>query len=1087
MESLYKWRPARLGLACLTSVALLSLPSVAQAGTSGAEEITFQEGLVPDNGAITDQYQAGYGVEFGSSGSLGFPGTAPNDRECTPSLLTNGYTGRFSSVTEVLAARSAGDSGCVQGEFYDPAQGFMFHMDDARASLSFMLLASLPAGDHAPLSDVSAEVIAYGGDGSVLDDVTLASSQATSWSTVDLSTDDPGGIQFVEVIGDVTINSPVAVQIDNLTLPAALDYVPPTFSLARSAQPETGDLVEGDTLGVPVQIVRENGSTGTVTVSASDANSAALSNITVDQTPAGEPADTVMVELTARPGQAGHQVTVTVDGVGDATSGAQEGPGLSLTFTVEADLALSQPEGAPSVGDHCQLPLPLQLVVAGTTPMTVKVTGTGGFSQTVDVTGPGTYPIGYSTVAAYSASGSERLSFQAGQVRTNNFLAPFSLATYKLTVNAPTPQVDLTSGSVYTVPVEAGLYPSARDAFSFKATGLPCVPMELSVGADGALTAPFVPGATGSGSFTVPVPAAATEAVAGTSPVSVVTAAGADLVTSLPGVFLYDFRAMDAPNFLNYIENTVTWDDFQNTFGPDINDCSPLFCWHDPISQAWFQYVQGSLPFGLCFGYTMLATELYRGEATPQDFGASTVGQLKAPTNGRVTTSVVSNYPLVDNSTALGQTLLSAWLSQLDETYQVSGHDGIGGYVSVAQFIQALSAALAKDHVAIVNIQGPNGVGAHSVVAYGLTTTPNGYAIDVYNPDLPYADPDQLGQPLAPAAFPNEAVNLASHTAALQASQILLSPGGFVYPGPPNSVWQLTGPPTLPSGPVAQWSGPISTIGLTTIAERPLDPVLASLNQNSAALAVGVGLVVLLGAAGSPTTGGPPAAIAQIDSGGQAQLDAYGLPLKGSPVKVHAPSDSGPLDTHGIYELPGGRSYTLRTRTLHPGHFGLVEIGAGGGGGVLDATAPSHQSDSLTLTPGSPAVSFTGASRTPVTLELVAGAKGETRRTALFTLSAGTGVTTASLSPTGQLTVHRVGPAVGIALQLFSQGTSAGTSTVQFSSGDTLVLSPNWDKLASSVPATLTGTHLQRLSFSAGRATDFTKLLGIRARHKKQP
>jgi hypothetical protein len=1083
-------------VACLTSASLLSLPSVAQAGTSGAEEITFQEGLVPDDGAIADQYQATYGVEFGNSSSLGFPGTAPNDRECGPTLLTDGYTAPGATATAVLLARSAGNGGCVQGEFYDPAQGFMFHMDDARASLSFMLLASAPPGNHTPRSDISAEVIAYGGGGTVVDDVTLTSAEATTWSTVALSTNDPGGIQFVEVMGDISINGPVGVQIDNLEFPAAIDYLPPAFSLARSSQPETGDLVEGDTLGVPIQIVRENGSTGTVTVSATEGNSPVLSNVSVNQAPDGEPADTVMLELTARPGQSGQQVTVTLTGTGDATSGTQEGPPLSLTFAVQQDLALSEPEVTPSVGDHCQLPLPLQLHVAGGTPMTVKVTGTGGFSQTVNVTGPGAYPIGYSTVAAYAASGSEHLSFQAGQVRTFNFLAPFSLATYKLTVNQPTPEVDLTSGSVYTVPVEAGDYPSAKTALSFNATALPCVPLALSVGADGALTSPFVPGATGSGSFTVAVPAAATETVAApatesslanTSPVSVVTADGANVVTSLPGVFLEDFRAMDAPHFLNYAENTITWDDFQNAFGPDINDCSPIFCWHDPISQAWFQYVQGLLPFGLCFGYTMLATEFYRGEATSEDFGAATVGQLKAPTSGRVTTSLVTNYPLVDNTTTLGQTLLAAWLSQFDVTYQVNEHDGIGGFTSVAQFIQALSTALAKDHVAIVNIQGPNGVGAHSVVAYALTTTPNGYGVDIYNPDLPYADPDLSGNPLAPAAFPNEAVNTANHTLALQQSQILLSPGGFLYPGPPNSVWQLQGPPTLPTGPVADWSGPISTIGLTTVAQRPLDPSLASLNNMAGDLAVGVGLAIVLGAPGAASTSGPSTAIAQINSEGRAQLDAHGVPVAGSRVKVNTPPDSGPVDTSGIYELPAGASYTMRTRTLHPGPFGLVEISNGTGAGILDATAVSHKSDTLTLSPGSPAISFTGASSGPVTLELVSGRTGETRRTALFSLSSGTGVTTASLSPTGELSVHRIGPSVGIALQLFSQGAGAGTSTVTFGSGDTLVLTPNWDKLASSVPATLTGTHLQHLSFSVNRATSFSKLLGVKDRHKKQP
>jgi hypothetical protein len=256
--------------------------------------------------------------------------------------------------------------------------------------------------------------------------------------------------------------------------------------------------------------------------------------------------------------------------------------------------------------------------------------------------------------------------------------------------------------------------------------------------------------------------------------------------------------------------------------------------------------------------------------------------------------------------------------------------------------------------------------------------------------------------------------------------------------------------------------------------------VLPALNQ------LGFGLAVVLGGADGPTKGGPAVAVSQIDAGGKAQLDAHGVPLHGSQVKVHVPTDSGPVDTSGVYELPTGSNYTIKTRTLHPGHFGLVELSAGSGGGVLDAAA-ANQSDTLALRPGSPAITFNGASTAPVTLELVSGDKGETRRTALLTLSSGTGVTAASMSATGQLTVHRVGTAVGIGLQLFAQGSSAGTSTVMFSSGDTLVLTPNWDKLTSSAPATLTGTHLQRLSFSAGHATGFTKLFGVRPRAKKHP
>ena len=43
----------------------------------------------------------------------------------------------------------------------------------------------------------------------------------------------------------------------------------------------------------------------------------------------------------------------------------------------------------------------------------------------------------------------------------------------------------------------------------------------------------------------------------------------------------------------------------------------------------------------------------------------------------------------------------------------------------------------------------------------------------------------------------------------------------------------------------------------------------------------------------------------------------------------------GPVDTSGVYELPAGASYTIKTRTLHPGPFGLVEISNGTGAGVL--------------------------------------------------------------------------------------------------------------------------------------------------------
>ena len=45
------------------------------------------------------------------------------------------------------------------------------------------------------------------------------------------------------------------------------------------------------TLTIPLQILRENGSTGVINVTASDGGSPVLSSLTVDESPAGAPAD----------------------------------------------------------------------------------------------------------------------------------------------------------------------------------------------------------------------------------------------------------------------------------------------------------------------------------------------------------------------------------------------------------------------------------------------------------------------------------------------------------------------------------------------------------------------------------------------------------------------------------------------------------------------------------------------------------------------------------------------------------------------------------------------------------------------------
>jgi hypothetical protein len=1025
-----------------------AVPVAAWADPSGAGEITFQEGLVADGGALADQYQSSVGVEFGAptpdGDTLGFPGTLPSGTcQAQPTLLTNGYFAPGASPVVQFASRSGGTSGCSSGEFYGARQGFLFHLDDARASLSMMVRAFATQSNET--SDVTgAEVIAYDAAGDVVDDVSLNGSQATTWSSVALSTADPTGIQFVAVIGEIDIGAAVGVQIDDVQLPAALAGTLPEFRLAPSTQSQSGDLVEGDTLSVPVQIVRENGSSGTVTVSASDGGSSALSGLTVDQKPAGEPPDTALVQLTARPGQAGASVTVTVSGSGDAGSGALSGPPLTMTFAVQRDLTLTGQSA--TVAPLCHASAGLVLHVAGQTAMNVVVAGPA-YSQTVAVTGPGDYPVDNELVPNYLSGSIVHLDYAAAQSLPLGQPPQFATSSTTVTFSQPTPAGTVSSGSSYTTALEAGLYPEASTTVTARLSGLPCEPQALAVGADGAESS-FTPDATGGGTVTVPVPPAATAPADGSpAPMSILSPEGTTLLT-LPPVYLDDFRAADAPHFTNFVDGNVQWSDMENTFGPSVEDCA-VVCWHNPQADSLYQFVQGLQPFGLCFGYAMFATELLDGGASPLDFGVPATGRLPVPQAG----ATAAGAPLIDDSTSLGQTLVSLWLDQLDTAYYTAG-DGTGGYGSVAAFVSAVQAALTANGAALVSVRLPNGVG-HTVVAYGLSLSAGTYTVDVYNPNLPYG-----------AA---EAASSSTHTSQLASSQITLNAAN------PRAAWTVTGGLSVPknsglSAPVgSNWTGTMARIGLTTLPGRPLHPSLTPGNVFDQ-------LFQMSPAGASP--GGPAVAITQITAAGKDQLNGLGVPTDGSSIKVVTPPDSGPADVAGVYELPHGHPYTVHTRARHSGRFGLMTLGHGGGAGILDAPSGS---DAVTFDPSTPTVSMAAQQGGPVTVELLQGADGPSQRVATVRLDSAGPHVAASLTPAGALAITHAGAATKVTVQLFSDGVAVGSPSVTLPGGKTLTIAPVWHHLTRSVSVTV-GRHRGRLRLTHGRAGSLGHLLGIQRR-----
>jgi hypothetical protein len=1060
---------------CLACLALLACTAAASADTSGSEEITFQENLASDNSALTDQYEAGYGVEFDtptpSGDSLGFPGNLPMT-ECGATLLTNGFYKPGSPPIVILASRSGGDEGCKSSsEFFGPDQGLLFHVDDARASLS-LLMRAFPQQSNQLSAITGATAVAYRADGTVLDEVKLDAAEATQWTSVNLSTADPDGIQFVAIYGEIDIGAAVGVQIDNLKLPEAAKTTQPAFRVTESQQGRTGDLVEGDTLDIPIQIVRENGSTGTVTVNATPSEgAAALSRVAVNQSPAEEPPGVALVELTAQRGQAGKSVTIVVNGTGNSESGSQDGASLTYTFAIEQDLVLVTSTSA-SVAQSCQDPFGLELQVAGATPMNVEILTSDGFTQDIVVTGRGQYPIADTLRAAYTGGAtSEQISLTASQIRTNNFLPAFAQASLGVTLERPEPRVTLSSGDYYTTSPNTFAFSTAQTQISMQGSGLPCHELVLDVGDDAAPTPSFTPTGTGSASVTDPVPTLAT-APSATAPVSlsVVDKSNGTAIDGLP-IYLVDFRADDGLHFLNDVIADMQWSDMEHAYGSEVNDCALSWCWHDPVAEGWFKWIQGQQPSGLCFGYTMLATEFYKQGVLPQSFGASSVGALRAPTNGTITAGKVANYPTINDEAPLGQALLSGWLSQFDAKYHLLENGENGDYASMPELVKGLSAALAQDGAAIVDINEPQAGEGHSVVAYGLEPGPGGiYTVDVYNPNIGYADPTELGSPLESLPWAGEDGSLGAREVGLAESQLILYPAGS------TPEWKLTGAPG--------WSGNIENIGLTTLAQRPLHPELLTLHQiaNTAdqLLFSGVG-----GASGGAGSSAPAATVAKITAHGKDLLGAQGAPLKGSGVKLAFSSDGVTANAARDYVLPAGRTYTVATHTLRRGDFGMLVLNGGDGAGVQNATAVPGATDSLTLRPGSPAIDFSGASGSPVTLELIGGQAGAGRRTAMLTLSSGAGATSASLGAGGQLVVHHSGASTHLSLQLFSGGVAVGTSTIPLSGGSSVSLTPHWSALAGSVSATIGGRHV-KLSLSSARGGALSKLLDVKRRQTKK-
>lgn len=1013
-------------------------PAISKADTAppyDAETITFQEGLVADNAPITTQYAAGYGVEFGTAAALGYPGASlqgVDDKQ--PVLLTDGYTAPSTNNVEKLEARSAG-CGPLGGEF-PPPPDFMVHLDDARASLSLELQVFAPGSSI----NGGAQIVAYGQDGTQLDEVTVSEASAGSWQRVDLASTDPGGIRYVRVASQ---GSRDGVQIDDLQLPAALPSGIPSWHLTTTQT--TVDLVEGDSVKVPVDVIRQNGSTGTITVAADDGSNPALAQLSVDQSPTGVPPGTVDVLMTAQPGEVGKTAAVTLSGTpAGVAAGTSDQPAPVITVHVLQDLGLLV-TGPPSAGAGCAVPVQEVLHAAGTTAMTVAITGSDGLSGTVEVTGPGDYSLPGTAVVdpgRAAIKGPEPADSATFEAKPSGG-AGFAPATATLSIRTAVPRVTGVSGE-YVTPEQLPVFKASSlykntvlpDTLSISASGLPCHVLKLSVGSDHALTTSFRPGyATSATTFTVAVPG---DAVSGPVKVIDTTADPNPTVAVLPAIDVVDLRhddGMPFPNNLNV--NNLTWSDFANTFGVDhVTDCTPVGCWEDSGSVAWFNYITSLEPIGLCFGFMMLTSEFFTGSASPADFGVKEAAELHAP----VSAGVVNRSPL-------GQELVDEWMSQFDLDYQTATQGQFAKAISVPAFASSLALALRRDGIAFIDLQNPKPGPGHSVIAYGISqTSATSWTIDTDNPNVPFT--------------PAEAAADKLHRANVTASQIVLNSASVA------KAWAMSGD--------LGWSGPMSKIAFTTLAQRPLAPSL------------GTSWADVLGS--SPSSGGADASVMQISTGGRDLLAPGGAPLDRGDVRLFEPSDAPTKDPMaGIYSLAPGRSYRIDVVARRAGGDSIMVVSRQGAEGVEAATAGPGATQQLSLTPGDSTVSYSGTSTSSVQLEVSDG-HAATSRSLIVTLGSGAGVTTVGLDG-ADASVRHSGPATSVGFEWLSAARAAGTSTFSLAGGEQASLTPPWGATSSKLGVEVRGAGPARrlvLSVSSSRATTFHRLVVPRPTHRHE-
>ncbi len=959
---------------------------------------------------VTEQY-AGLGVHFAHPYAFGInrPNIPPG--EGINSFCTGGPENE--GTLRVVDGGISGRSGYLTCGLPEFDKGFdeAFQFDYWRHGVSFKVMSQPRVGYGGP-QPLSVRLLGKNTEVLQRFDYELPPGQVTPLSYTRLQSD----IAYVELSGEGQL------WLDDVEAPVDVTPPPPAFRLAL-VNPALS-LVEGASGKVPIKVIRSNGSSGPVplTVASLPAGIAAAA---VEPNPIGGTAPGALRVTASAPALGERQVMVSAAAGAPPSAGTVIGGPVTLTVQLEPALVIDD--------DFAQVQRAIAVPGCGGVETRRGLTVRGGFKGTVLVlptvlSGP-VKILSQSNLVESGGDGRYEVGFTLGQdagVRGDSEiqlrfkpLSGASEATVKLHVFAEPVSIDAVAPTslARARPIQAGERVSLSGSFPrgcslyFQDGVGDVLPV---VGSD--------PGGGGEAATRTveldPMSASGPiAAVARDEPSHPVLAKSSSL----------DVREMRNTAGLVHSNEEIggasdySWSDFIRAFGNDDADaCTPFGCFRDPFAVLFWHVLQDELGEnrGLCFGYATMARRFDQGGERASDYqaGASRAWQISDFSEG----------------SRLKDQVVRWQVSQWDPDWLAftSGLNGAGNAAALRASLEEGIRAHGSMHVTM-----RHGDEGHAAVAYAVHTVLDGFDILTYNPNTPYSTIEEVDGRAREGALARSAIRIRGNT----------WNGGIFSPA--DGDW---------------WSGDMSSINVYSA----LPPSNASMPNKWRSL-------IVFGPIAKSAGGGPSKAptVSSIRIGGEEALRGDGTTKPGGGASaLIVPSG---IEPDVSYRLPHGRPATLTLRGAASGRYTESALGDGVAAGVEGAHTARGQSDTLTLTSGSPRIGFaSGGDKDAATLSLISrmgrGAGSSAARSADPTRSAdvflavggGRADTLTLTDGGGTVELRHDGPPTKAAVTLGASGAS-GPQTAELAplavgAGQRLQLRPvSWSDLGEGVAFTV--------------------------------